>query len=734
MFYADKPISSEKEDVLGFSSFANALAVSLTSMSPDDGIVISIEGEWGTGKTSAIQLTERRLIILELAREKNVSVEEIESCDWSTLKADWVDLSDKRRMHIIRFNPWNFSGQENLVRAFFTEVGAVVGHPSGGAIAKAIKKITDYLPTIGTVAGAGGGLLLGGAPAAGAGAAAAKAVGEGIERFVGSPQSLETAKRELASALQESGKRLVVIIDDLDRLMPTEMRAMFSLVKSLGDLPNLLYVLSFDRRVVTSVLMGGSEPIEPEFLEKIVQVQLKLPPPWQPEIRTLFFDRINRIIGDATPNDHERWQRVFHEVVTPYIRSPRDVARFANTLQVIWPNVAGDVDIADIIVLTTLQLCEPAIFDQIFAQIEELAGEEISFEKDEDFAARYEPSTANNSDAAKRALAHLFPKLAKGWNLMIWDNVPFLKKLEQRRICTKYYRNYFLFGRDPDRFSREEIESILADNQSSQERITELIDRVSELKSKRGISLVAIFLDQISEIVFSKPLLKPPFVTALLNLSDRLILREDRVWEFFVEDNLERLTTILTLGLVPLDQSERDGILELLKSNASGITLACLAIGRLAEAHGLPGGDARTERERLISYNTAKEAIDSVAIKIRALAARHLLLNQPRPMLLIFIWRQIVGVDEVRIWLKREMGSDESILLLAQKLPSTSFRTSGDERSEVRSFKASTYEEILDVDYFKKRLASVVAENPTLEAYKLVQSDFLNAERIGSEE
>jgi hypothetical protein len=88
----------------------------------------------------------------------------------------------------------------------------------------------------------------------------------------------------------------------------------------------------------------------------------------------------------------------------------------------------------------------------------------------------------------------------------------------------------------------------------------------------------------------------------------------------------------------------------------------------------------------------------------------------------------------VKAWIVREMESDDSVLLLAQKLPSTSFRTSGDGRSEIRSFKASTYEEILDIDHFKRRLASVVAANPNSVNIKSIQSGFLDAERIGYKE
>ena len=63
--------------------------------------------------------------------------------------------------------------------------------------------------------------------------------------------------------------RNIVIIDDIDRLAPSEMRLIFSLVKSLGDLPNVVYLLSFDRAVVTRSLAAGEDGVSADFLEKI---------------------------------------------------------------------------------------------------------------------------------------------------------------------------------------------------------------------------------------------------------------------------------------------------------------------------------------------------------------------------------------------------------------------------------------------------------------------------------
>jgi len=566
----------------------------------------------------------------------------------------------------------------------------------------------------------------------GAGATVGRAVGEAAERLLGASGSLESAKSELALALKQAGKRIVVIIDDLDRLLPSEMRAMFSLVKSLGDLPGVFYVLSYDHIAVSRALKEGPEPIEPEFLEKIVQVPLKLPPPWQPEIRQLFFAKLNSVILDAVPSDESRWRKVFFEAIEPYIRNPRDVTRLANTLQVIWPNVAGDVDLTDLLILTALQLFEPNVYQSIFENIEALAGESMSFEDKKIFAARFEPKTANKPDIAKKALAHLFPKLAEGWDVHIWDGTVYLKKREQRRVCTReYYRNYFLFGRDPDRVSRADIESALEDEKPF-ERLSALVNRLKDAHSRRGMSRVGALLDQIFEIVFAKPLLTESVLQAILDLSDGLIEREDIVWEFFVTDNYSRLDAILTFGLEPLAVAERSKRVQFMATHQNGLNISALTIEHLAAQHGLHGHQPKHETERLISLDDAEKATTKIIARLREAASTGKILTMSDPSRLIWAWSRLTSPGEVKTWLSKQMTNDDAVVLLAETLPGTSYQSGGDEQKIVRTFKASTYENILDVPKFRQRLKEIATNKSASEATTKIYHDFILAEEAGA--
>ena len=98
MFRSDQPIDTYKEDLLGRHSFAKALANAILSYEQNDSISVGLFGKWGSGKTSLI----------------NMTLEEIKS------------LSAQKEPLVIKFNPWNFSDQNQLIQQFFNELSLVL--------------------------------------------------------------------------------------------------------------------------------------------------------------------------------------------------------------------------------------------------------------------------------------------------------------------------------------------------------------------------------------------------------------------------------------------------------------------------------------------------------------------------------------------------------------------------------------------------------------------------------
>lgn len=707
--FGDRPISHPKQDAFGLSSFADALATSLLQMSPKDGLVISVEGPWGAGKSSAIALAVRT-IKLRVLTGLGEGLDQLESLSENQLDEKWVDKAKARKTHIVRFNPWNFSGQENLVRAFFGELAAQIDAEPEGALKKAMNRLAGYLPSVAGGLTAGAMLATGNVPGAAAAGAAGRAAGEAVERAFKSETSLEDAKRKLAQALREADQRIIVIIDDLDRLLPSEMRAVFSLVKSLGDLPGVLYVLSFDEAVVREGLSQSVEKIDPAFLEKIVQVSLKLPPPWRYELQQMLFTRLNAIIGDAEIADHKRWRRMLTGAIDPYIETPRDVTRLANTLQVIWPNVAGDVDLTDLIAITTLQLFEPDVYALIRDEIEVITHADYRYEDDAKFGTRMEPSSAKKPEVAKQAMAMLFPRLAKVWKSFMADGTYYIVQKAQCRICTKeYHRNYFVFGRDHRMLSRAEVEEVVLSSNPSAALYATLTRLGSGPKDKNQAK-VANLLEQISAILYAKPLLTPALLKALLDHSDELIRREDAVWEMFVTDNYERFGSIVELGLEKLNAEKRTEILEVLVNHGAGLLARVHAIEDDARRHGLFGGEKKHESERLFAAEKIEAAAHVVCGQIATACENGSIWQMPMPVRLIWAWRRMGDADALKSWFKRVIDNDEWIIHLAKDLPYPSYRSGGEASKVVWVFKRDSYKDMLDVDALLARL-EILANN-----------------------
>ncbi|MCA9386287.1 NTPase KAP, partial [Candidatus Dojkabacteria bacterium] len=94
MFIYDKPIETKRDDFLGRKRFSQHLGKALLNWQEKESLIIGIYGEWGSGKSSVINLAEEY-------------IEEIETSNKPT---------------IIEFNPWNFSEEKNLSVHFFNEI------------------------------------------------------------------------------------------------------------------------------------------------------------------------------------------------------------------------------------------------------------------------------------------------------------------------------------------------------------------------------------------------------------------------------------------------------------------------------------------------------------------------------------------------------------------------------------------------------------------------------------
>ncbi len=100
--YNDQPIEKPNEDRFGVDPFARALAVSIRKMQSPQGSVIGLNGPWGSGKSSAVNLCKYHL----------------------------TDAVKANELVIIDFACWWFRGEDALALAFFRELYSGLGQAS----------------------------------------------------------------------------------------------------------------------------------------------------------------------------------------------------------------------------------------------------------------------------------------------------------------------------------------------------------------------------------------------------------------------------------------------------------------------------------------------------------------------------------------------------------------------------------------------------------------------------
>jgi hypothetical protein len=335
----DRPIRGRGEDQLGRTKFAEALALEIATAPGDAGQVLALLGPWGSGKTSVLNM-----------------VTEV--------------LEERPDVAVLRFNPWYFTGTDQLVTRFFAEVVAQLATRKEKLLKGIADKLEGYgrrleplvsVPVIGEVAQT----IAGGAAVGGAAARRGQRHGRG---------SVEQQRSAIDAALRASSKRLVVVVDDIDRLEPGEVRDIVRLVRLVADFPRTTYLLAFDRGRIERALGEGDSSVGRDYLEKIVQGVHNLPRLRQADLDRLLTGSLDEAIdGHPTgPFDIGYWQNVFGFVVRPLIQTPRDVRRYVNAIPAALIRLEDEVNLVDVLALEAVRVLQPEVFELLAVSSETL--------------------------------------------------------------------------------------------------------------------------------------------------------------------------------------------------------------------------------------------------------------------------------------------------------------------------------------------------------------------------
>ena len=270
-YYTDRAIESAEEDLLGRSSFSKQVGQAIFEYNGNDSLVIGLFGKWGTGKTSVANMA------LETVTE--------------------LSKQDDKAPVIIRFAPWNYSDKDNLITQFFSTLKTNIDLGDNEEFKNKVgKALSDYsglfafaslIPVIGT-------------HLANIFTEKAKNIGDELKK----PYDLYTSKKKLEEALIDVDQKIIVLIDDIDRLTNQQIRDIFQLVKQVGDLPKVIYVLAMDRDVVKRALEEVHKYDGNEYLEKIIQIPFEIPELRKSKLHNIFLQSLMRLLRGFLVTSH----------------------------------------------------------------------------------------------------------------------------------------------------------------------------------------------------------------------------------------------------------------------------------------------------------------------------------------------------------------------------------------------------------------------------------------------
>lgn len=704
-YFNDSPIETPDDDRYGITPFAESLAKSILGIKKPVGTTIALNGAWGSGKSSAVNLIRGEL-----------------------------DKAHDETLVISDFKCWWYSGEEALALAFLQNLHALLSDTLKDKVKDLVPKIGRGLLQAGPVIGAAVALTPAGilAPLAGASTNFTK-------RFFSDGDTLEKTFHKLTEVLEEEDRRFLIVIDDIDRLSPDEALAIFRMVKSVGRLPNVMYLLVFDRALADQVVAERYPSEGPHFLEKIIQAGFELPTPLRTDLNRAILSAIETTCGSPDEAQVQRILNLFHDIVAPYLTTPRHVARFQNAISVTWPAIAGEVSLADFISLETLRLYEPSLFQAIRSNKTSLCGlREQRGGRNQGEDARFEPflhGVANDREETVRiALQRLFPRMENmgygyGFHTQ-WD--------AERRVCVEaHFDTYFRMSLSDETLPMDTINELI-NRANDRDFIQTTFRNAAGERRRTGTSMVPVLLDELNTHALRVERESvEALMSALFEIHDEIDLEidQERGMMAIGDTSLRYHWLIRRLTSDRFTLNERtDAYLTATENASLGWLVDFTASAR--DHYRESDSGPRREEDCLTSEDAIAPLVDRTLTAIRAAAADGSLQQHNDLIHILYRWRDFTNNDptEVRAWTDTLLADDDALVIFAREMTGESwsqgmgFQGLGD-RVAQRHVRAQIDEntDILDVDRFRAELERVQASGQLDEPSQKTVDDFLEA-------
>lgn len=436
-FIADEEIDDKKDDLLASEAQAKSFADTVIASGAHPGLVFGVDGPWGVGKTSFINLAERY----------------------------WKRAADK--VIVCRFEPLRYASEPDLADRLIRDLSAAIQskvfapefRPAASRYSRLIKGKADI-------------------------------------SFLGFKLSLEPSQEtvdelldDIDEVLRRIDRRVIIVVDDLDRLDAKTTNNVLFATRRTFKLSQATYVLCYD----TEVLAGSKDdgPRAREFLEKFVTVKLSLFVD-SSSLRDFLrrdWERDENQLGAVPSDTMVKLGAVLNELADildgesaahylPLVGDLRKVKRFVNAvllMQIEKTNLGRtDFNKRDLINLMLLHLNYPGLFRRIYA--EETEGRSGTFSLQRKYGEREFENAETFSklrDELQAPASFLLAQLFDAGTLKLGNGSNVEETVLRSRACfnSSEFRNLEAYLKLIVRFATPEPQETFALYQGAVERV-----------------------------------------------------------------------------------------------------------------------------------------------------------------------------------------------------------------------------------------------------------------------
>ena len=678
----DRPIAWNRDDKLDRGPFVASLVRTLVRDELDgngnltgrraSGFIVGLTGKWGLGKSSILRLLE-------------------------------LELGSMDRVIVSYFNPWMFNGRDELLRGFFSGLREAMGRSNTEHAREMAAALDRYWGSV-DLAGHAVAAIVDTHGTGGVAKIFWTLWGKIAKNSLPKSKDLspEKERKSLEQKIAKQRTAVVVLIDELDRLEDDEVRSVAQLVKAVGDIEGLSYLVAYDPERVADALGRGEglsrQASGARYLEKIIQLPIPLRPLFDEDREALLQAELIHHDLSVPTSEAENQQAILAQIKSE-ISTPRDIKRLVGAFAVLERATRGEIEPIDVLAYAWIMTKTPALREALADNFDCVVADPGEQEMVAQLARRLDKTGEQQTPikvigdcaaAHSELLTQLFPRFRA--NRARDDDGT---RLYRRR---NFLRLLYL-GNPPGAIPRAEIEHIwnLTD-------ISVLHNALSELRTKGRLES---FLDRLDDLLPQLPLDSDAIFWPVLSK----VLTRSSDWKNggVPEHGLvaDAATTLLMLGMRDKRQKPRVKAAVEALINSGDLAITPWILQKQMYAHGFsrnnPSGGGEsiyTKEETFVLMRTETERYRTAVLNGTALRLL------PNVEAIYVIANQNAWDDELRSSFTQQLKGREAISTLAALILPPNH---GADRSGL--------EQLFDVDVVSEEFKQIHFNDPPLEPW-----------------